>query len=314
MPWVRIDDHYDQHPKIAQVGPLGVALWLAGLAYCNRTLTDGFIPWSVAHTLVSWQYLNPPDAEGKRVIVTACVTAGFQGDDVTSEYVIKLLTHSGLWEEVSGGFMVHDYPDFQRLKKDVLREREASVTRQLRHRSQPKSQRDNVVSNGSVTPAPVPVPSSTPLPPPSVKRTSKSKSKTSDQDPDGFSSFWLIYPRHVARQAALKSWRTISPSAELQTRILAALTSQLPTFACREPEKIPHASTWLNGKRWEDEAGSNGNGNGRSETEDPYAEFPVAWQCSDCGEVHEVANDRVPKVCPLRTLIEGVNHGQSPEA
>ena len=44
MPWVRIDDGYADHPKMAAVGPLGQALWLAGLAYCNRYLTDGFIP------------------------------------------------------------------------------------------------------------------------------------------------------------------------------------------------------------------------------------------------------------------------------
>ena len=33
MPWVRIDDGYADHPKIAAVGPLGQALWFAGLAF-----------------------------------------------------------------------------------------------------------------------------------------------------------------------------------------------------------------------------------------------------------------------------------------
>ena len=58
MAWVKIDDHFDEHPKIAQAGPLAVAVWLAGLAYCNRNLTDGFIPWSKAQGLVSWQFLG----------------------------------------------------------------------------------------------------------------------------------------------------------------------------------------------------------------------------------------------------------------
>ena len=28
MPWIKVDDHFDEHPKIAKCGPLGIAMWL----------------------------------------------------------------------------------------------------------------------------------------------------------------------------------------------------------------------------------------------------------------------------------------------
>ena len=54
MPWVKIDDHFSEHPKHARVGPPGWGYWLAGLAYANRNLTDGFIPHAVAYSLATW--------------------------------------------------------------------------------------------------------------------------------------------------------------------------------------------------------------------------------------------------------------------
>ena len=53
MAWVKIDDNFAQHPKIAQVGPLGMAMQIAALCYCNRLMTDGFIPKRVASTLLA---------------------------------------------------------------------------------------------------------------------------------------------------------------------------------------------------------------------------------------------------------------------
>src|SRR3990170_7480618 len=117
MPWIRVDDHYDEHPKFARAGPLGMAMWLAGLAYCNRNLTDGFIPWTIARTLMSWDYL---DATGPTHIY---VDSG----NVTCEYVTGLLLDVGLWDEVDGGYRVHDYVDFQPTKAQVRAERATKI-------------------------------------------------------------------------------------------------------------------------------------------------------------------------------------------
>lgn len=125
MVWVRLDDHFDENPKIAAVGPLGLALWTVGLAYCNRNLTDGFIPFNVANGLLSWEYLDPQDGTGRRKRWRVSVSSGMVGDDVSSERVIDLLVYAGLWEwdDERGGYYIHDYDHFQPTKADVEAER-----------------------------------------------------------------------------------------------------------------------------------------------------------------------------------------------
>ena len=127
MAWVKFDDHFDQHPKLAAVGPLGLALWTVGIAYCNRNLTDGFIPWSVARTLLSWEYLAPPDEDGRRRVHRISVSCGMVGDDVHSDDVIALLVYAGLWDEVEDGYVVHDYEQYQPSRASVEESR-ARVT------------------------------------------------------------------------------------------------------------------------------------------------------------------------------------------
>lgn len=170
MPWVRVDDHFDEHPKHSLAGPLCWALWLAGLAYCNRNLTDGFIPWAVARKLVSWTFLDPPDEEGRQRRVTVSVTSGMSGNDVTSEMIIERLLMAELWKECKGGYKIHDYPDYQPSRKDVLTQREHNAIRQQRHRvrnavtPQVTNAERNAVTNDPITALPVPVPVPVPIP------------------------------------------------------------------------------------------------------------------------------------------------------
>jgi hypothetical protein len=101
MTWVRIDDGFAQHPKVVAAGPLAMAMQVAALCYCNRNLTDGFIPRSVARTLL--------DVSAKKII-------------------ISLLT-SGLWREIDGGYQIHDYEDYQPTKAQIQAEREIAKRR-----------------------------------------------------------------------------------------------------------------------------------------------------------------------------------------
>jgi hypothetical protein len=81
-----------------------------------------------------------------------------------------------------------------------------------------------------------------------VARTRKSKPDASAL----FVAFWDAYPRKAARLHALKMWQRHGCDA-LATEIMAALEWQVPIFVRRDPEAVPHAGTWLNGRRWEDE-------------------------------------------------------------
>ena len=134
MPWVKVDDHCDEHPKMARVGPLGWAMWLAGLAYCNRNLTDGFIPYTTARRLVSWDFLMPRNGSDIESIWTVGINSGMHGEDVDSPLVIGMLVDAGLWEEVPGGYRVHDYMEYQPSKLEVVAEREKWAAKKRRGR------------------------------------------------------------------------------------------------------------------------------------------------------------------------------------
>lgn len=72
---------------------------------------------------------------------------------------------------------------------------------------------------------------------------------------DGFDSFWVSYPRKVAKQDAIKAWKKLNPSIELQQKIIYAvcLFSNSDEWKKDNGQYIPYPATFLNGKRWEDE-------------------------------------------------------------
>ena len=73
--------------------------------------------------------------------------------------------------------------------------------------------------------------------------------------PDGFDAFWQAYPRHDAKQDALKAWRQVEPDKTTMARMLEALNWQRtqPGWLKDSGRFIPLAATWLRGRRWEDE-------------------------------------------------------------
>lgn len=74
-------------------------------------------------------------------------------------------------------------------------------------------------------------------------------------EPPAFAQFWNEYPRHAGRAKALEVWRRLAPDEELEAAIMAGLRRAMknPQWARDGGQFIPHASTWLTGRRWEDE-------------------------------------------------------------
>lgn len=72
----------------------------------------------------------------------------------------------------------------------------------------------------------------------------------------GFAEFWHAYPRKEAKQNAIRAWAKLRPDVELQATIAAGLLAQCNTEQWRKDggKFIPHAATWINGKRWQDAA------------------------------------------------------------
>ncbi len=69
----------------------------------------------------------------------------------------------------------------------------------------------------------------------------------------GFDAFWFAYPRKEGKAAAVKQWRKLSPDAVVRAKIADALGWQRDLEAWRNGI-VPHAETYLRGRRWEDEA------------------------------------------------------------
>ncbi len=67
-----------------------------------------------------------------------------------------------------------------------------------------------------------------------------------------FDEFWIQYPRKENKQGAIKAFKKIKPSEKLFEEILLALSKQ-KTWPAFQNGYAPHAATWLNAKRWEDQ-------------------------------------------------------------
>jgi uncharacterized protein YdaU (DUF1376 family) len=73
--------------------------------------------------------------------------------------------------------------------------------------------------------------------------------------PINFVDFWKAYPRKVAKPEAVKAWQKIAPDAALAAATLAGVERHKKSkqWLRDEGEYIPHPSTFLNQRRWDDE-------------------------------------------------------------
>lgn len=71
----------------------------------------------------------------------------------------------------------------------------------------------------------------------------------------GFEGFWQRYPRKVGKQKAQKIWLKLKPSPELIQTMLTTLGWQVlqDSWLKDGGNYIPHPSTWLTNRRWQDE-------------------------------------------------------------
>lgn len=72
---------------------------------------------------------------------------------------------------------------------------------------------------------------------------------------EGFAMFWKLYPRKVQKAKAEAAWKKLEVTPEMLTVITAALARQVTSIDWLKSngQFIPHPTSWLNGKRWEDE-------------------------------------------------------------
>lgn len=135
MPWVRFDDQFLDHPKIAaNLSPLGIAMQFAGVVWSARNLTNGIIPDRVVPRLLSWQGIAVGDQEGDE----------FSGSQIGGWYVVNSELGPGaadMWHDAQRAaecpsercheaprpkdneMLIHDYLAYQPSREEVLADR-----------------------------------------------------------------------------------------------------------------------------------------------------------------------------------------------
>lgn len=102
MTWTKLTEDFPQHPKIVAAGEWAELIHIHALIYCNRFLTDGFVPTEVVPTLTRIRSHVEPS--------------------------VKALIKLGIWMPVEGGFVIHDFLEYQPSKAKVLAERKRKAS------------------------------------------------------------------------------------------------------------------------------------------------------------------------------------------
>jgi hypothetical protein len=72
--------------------------------------------------------------------------------------------------------------------------------------------------------------------------------------------------------------RELDHSADL---IISAIRDQAIEFRLRDPDKVPHAATWLNGERWKDEVDRRPRPVGRPARHDGNLDDLLDWRAKE---------------------------------
>ena len=121
MPWVKLDDRFPSHRKIALLSDRAFRLHVSAICWCSENLTDGRI--------------------GERELP---LVAHIRGLKATA----KQLEDAGLWDRTDDGWIVHDFLDYNPSRTQVLAERKKNAERQERFR-QRKNGKPTPPSNGT---------------------------------------------------------------------------------------------------------------------------------------------------------------------
>ncbi|WP_286899915.1 hypothetical protein [Achromobacter sp. UBA2119] len=87
----------------------------------------------------------------------------------------------------------------------------------------------------------------------SMQENSASAGRKSTAEGPDFAAFWSVWPRKVSKKDAERAWSKLK--ARHRQAAIAAVPKHVQFWNATRAaaQYIPHAATWLNGARWEDE-------------------------------------------------------------
>lgn len=234
MAWFKVDDGLHASRKLLSIPKrhrfAAVGLWTVAGSWCADQLTDGSVP---DYMLEVWG--APPSAP-------------------------QSLVDAGLWSRESGGYLFHNWHEYQPSKQDVDAERAASRERmrELRARrkqGKPLDSGDNgqvfgrTVTNGSEN---VRNPDPTrPDPTHKEAKASLSKRASTPKESDEFIEFYMAYPRREGRGNAVKAYAKALTKTDAETILEGA--RRYADDPNREAQYTKLPATWLNAESWSDE-------------------------------------------------------------
>lgn len=135
----------------------------------------------------------------------------------------------------------------------------AIEARKAKDRERKKAPRNSTESvepmESAEGPLPLPPSPQTPQPPTPTPGDISTRAMR-EREEAAFGRFWSGYPRKIgkadARKAFAKAWRKLPPMDE-EPILTGGL--ERAKAAWTDAQFIPHAATWLNGERWQDEPG-----------------------------------------------------------
>lgn len=99
MSWLRIDDGFVAHGKVAPLSDAALRLWMLAACWCQKhPHTNGFVPTAMLPVIGQ----NRWPVRQLQKLATELVEARIAG---TKEH--------GLWEPIDGGWLFHDWEDYQ---------------------------------------------------------------------------------------------------------------------------------------------------------------------------------------------------------
>ena len=218
MAWFKVDDGFYTSLKFLSI-PRGLqaeaaGVWLLSGTWSADKMTDGFVPYAV---LDLWEF------------------------DPT---VIKELVECGLWDhdEDRVGIWFHDWSDYQPMREQLeaksaaRHERSVNAANARWNKTDAKPMLTDAKPMLTDAPEPVPEPVLKPLAIASPL----------------FDEFWQLWPRREGKANAVKAWQKATKKiseSDLVEKARAYVTS--PTLP--QAQFVPHAATWLNGERYNDE-------------------------------------------------------------
>ena len=185
MVWFNVDDGFWSHPKVLELDPAAVALWVRAGSYCAKHLTDGKVSHRALRLL-----------DGDYDAATGLV-----------------LAELWVFDDAENCWWFHDWSKYQRTRDQVESERAATRERVAKHREKQRGNPEgNGVSNGVGTPA-----QSSPVHTNDFYSTSKSQSRSNRARVSTDAIEVSEMTRRLAAQQGITSLRSVVDAIQRHT-------------------------------------------------------------------------------------------------